>query len=457
MKIFVKFLTGKIITLYVELSDTIKKVKAKIEDKEGIPSNTQVLIYSQAKILEDNRTLRDYNIQNNSTIIIEIIKSSLYISNLQRDYKINEKIDTTKDLKFLIKDNIDFFEKPSNEQEFIESQIILDYIISQKYKNKIPNSYAENLKNHLGMEALFFFYKNQGSNVYFDKSIDAELFRNLRKYYFNKNNNKKKLTIRLEIDKNIINENEKIKKIINKIISFISEITKIPLKDLYVTNIRKNCLYLDIYHYCVNLTEFYFDNNIIKRIIRYLDSIMGVYNARVENLNMLNNYVFPIPDNYFDSRYDKRKGTFGLDYFLKFFPINKQYKFKNGRAHYYPNSKCEGYGIRLIDDDILDLFNYIHNYLNINIPPNKEEIFRDNGDWLTVYSNLDLNNFNFRMDGIQGNHFSRRINGNWKEYKLCFQCKTMRSNIIDEDAFNNFKLEDDYIIIPYRLIIENIK
>ena len=44
MQVFVKTLTGKTVTLNLETTDSVESVKAKIQDREGVPADQQRLI-----------------------------------------------------------------------------------------------------------------------------------------------------------------------------------------------------------------------------------------------------------------------------------------------------------------------------------------------------------------------------------------------------------------------------
>lgn len=90
------------ITINAGNNDTIKRIKEKIQEKEDIPPELQRLIFSNT-ILEDNKTLNDYNIKGEETIelktLIQIFVKTLtgesIVINIHPD-------DTVLDLKKLI-------------------------------------------------------------------------------------------------------------------------------------------------------------------------------------------------------------------------------------------------------------------------------------------------------------------------------------------------------------------
>jgi ubiquitin C len=76
MQIFVKFLSGKTITLNVKETDTLLNIKEKIKDMEGFTIDKQKLVYAGKILEDDDKSLPHYKIQHNSMVHIVLTLSS---------------------------------------------------------------------------------------------------------------------------------------------------------------------------------------------------------------------------------------------------------------------------------------------------------------------------------------------------------------------------------------------
>ena len=80
VNILVKTLTGRTITVTVEAGDTVKIVKSKIQDKEGIPLDHQALVFA-GRELHNEHTLFEYGIvlKNCTLYLIRKLESDIDI------------------------------------------------------------------------------------------------------------------------------------------------------------------------------------------------------------------------------------------------------------------------------------------------------------------------------------------------------------------------------------------
>ena len=91
MKIYVKAFKGQPISISIEPSDKLLKIKQFIEELQGIPPNVQ-WFYFFGEILDDNNTIAHHDIQNESTIHLKY----LLRENMQINVEINYEATGTK-------------------------------------------------------------------------------------------------------------------------------------------------------------------------------------------------------------------------------------------------------------------------------------------------------------------------------------------------------------------------
>ncbi|KAJ0817851.1 putative Ubiquitin-like domain-containing protein [Helianthus annuus] len=129
MEIFVNSCTGKTISLLVNPTYTISKVKSQIEYKEEVPVDEQVLIFNEM-VLSDSGTLSEFHINRKSTITL-VRKSRGFTESMQIFIKMltGETItlevkpsDTIHNIKAKIQDVVDI---PPDEQELIFNEMYL--------------------------------------------------------------------------------------------------------------------------------------------------------------------------------------------------------------------------------------------------------------------------------------------------------------------------------------------
>jgi len=175
-QIFVKNIgTGKIITLDVEANDTIQNIKAKIQDKEGFAYERQSLTFG-GTVLEDGRTLSDYNIPKNATILMTVSDSSLLNNSLTRQL-VNSNIFIQSNFLNSHNDNIKLHFRENYKKNSAQLKLLTNIIQSNIKFKRIsdidtfnPKTFTIGLSNFYMNKEIGLFYSYSLDNIRFDNS-----------------------------------------------------------------------------------------------------------------------------------------------------------------------------------------------------------------------------------------------------------------------------------------------